>query len=269
MTTAVPRRRRKATEPDEHPGRPRRVVGPVPAMDGRAPTAHDLMLLHCPSSLRRSVSGGEPLPHWARTLLRGNPWVTVRRAPAIAGLPPARSRCTRDTLAAAESWIPVSLRGPRPEQRITGYAPRSAVAVTLKPEQLPDRFEQLPEHRRTGVPALAVLPEAGAVVESYNLSWGPIGAVGCELATGVPATAADSPLRLLLRSPLPFSRRDALLLRRKLRKLPVWVEAELETRHGAVSLAEYSTSPQVLTLHTPDGPCLVGDPWFPRQLRTA
>ncbi|MGW4652430.1 phosphoribosyl-dephospho-CoA transferase MdcG domain-containing protein [Kitasatospora sp. NPDC004289] len=269
MTTAVPRRRRRADDPDEHPGRPRRVVGPVPAMDGRTPTAHDLLLLHCPSSLRRTVSGGEPLPTWARTLLRGNPWVTVRRAPAIAGLSPTRVHCTRDGSATAESWIPVALHGPRPDQRVAAYAPRSAVALTLAPEQLPDRLAQLPEDRQLGVPALAVLPEAGAVVESYNLSWGPIGAVGCELATGVPVTAPESPLRLLLRSPLPFSRRDALLLRRKLRKLPVWIEAELETRHGSVSLAEYSTSPQSLTLHTPDGPKLVGDPWFPRQLRSA
>ncbi|MER5866835.1 phosphoribosyl-dephospho-CoA transferase MdcG domain-containing protein [Kitasatospora sp. NPDC002040] len=263
MTTAAPRRRSRSYEQDEHPGRPRRVTGPVPAMDGRTPTAHDLLLLHCPSSLRRTVSGAEPMPDWARTVLRGNPWVTVRRAPVLAGFPAARIRCTRDESAAAESWIPVSLRGPRLEQRAVGYAPRSAVAVALKPEQLPGRLEQLDPDRLL-LPALAAVPAAGAVVESYGLSWGPIGAVGCELATGVPATAPDSPLRLLLRSPLPFSRRDALLLRRRLRKLPVWVEAELETRHGAVSLAEYSTSPQSLTLHTPDGPLLVGDPWFPR-----
>ncbi|MFJ9520430.1 phosphoribosyl-dephospho-CoA transferase MdcG domain-containing protein [Kitasatospora sp. NPDC101801] len=263
MTTAAPRRRHRDSEQDEHPGRPRRVVGPVPAMDGRAPTAHDLLLLHCPSSLRQTVSGGEPMPHWTRSVLRGNPWVTVRRAPVLAGFAPDRVRCTRDASAAPESWVPVSLRGPRLEQRATGYAPRSAVAVTLKPEQLPDRLEQLSPDRLL-IPALAALPAAAEVVEGYHLSWGPIGAVGCELATGVPVTASESPLRLLLRSPLPFSRRDALLLRRKLRKLPVWVEADLETRHGAVSLAEYSTSPQVLTLHTPDGPRLVGDPWFPR-----
>ncbi|GAA1196231.1 phosphoribosyl-dephospho-CoA transferase [Kitasatospora gansuensis] len=263
MTTAAPRRRSRSHEQDEHPGRPRRMVGPVPAMDGRTPTAHDLLLLHCPSSLRQTVSGGEPLQNWARAVLRGNPWVTVRRAPVLAGFAPDRIRCTRDPSAAPESWLPVSLRGPRLDQRAEGYAPRSAVAVTLKPEQLPVRLAQL-DTSRLAVPALAALPEAAAAVESYNLTWGPIGAVGCELATGVPVTAPDSPLRLLLRSPLPFSRRDALLLRRRLRKLPVRFEAELETRHGAVSLAEYSTSPQSLTLHTPDGPRIVGDPWFPR-----
>nr|WP_235502424.1 MULTISPECIES: phosphoribosyl-dephospho-CoA transferase MdcG domain-containing protein [unclassified Kitasatospora] len=154
----------------------------------------------------------------------------------------------------------------RLDQRATGYAPRSAVAVTLKPEQLPGRLPQL-DQPQILLPALAALPEAAEAVDSYDLSRSPIGAVGCELATSVPVTAPDSPLRLLLRSPLPFSRRDALLLRRKLRKLPVRVEAELETRHGAVSLAEYSTSPQSLTLHTPDGPRLVGDPWLPPRRR--
>ncbi|MER5636453.1 malonate decarboxylase holo-ACP synthase [Kitasatospora sp. NPDC002227] len=266
MPTAAPRRRsHRETLTEDHLGRPRRVVGPVAALDTRTPTAHDLLLLHCPNSLRRTVAGAEPLPGWTKAVLRGNPWVTVRRAPVLAGGPADAHgpvRCRRDVTAVPESWIPITLRGAEREQRVSGYAPRSAVAVTLRPEQLPGRLDQLPANRREHIPALAALPLAGEIIDSYRPVWGPIGAVGCELATGAPAVGPASPLRLLLRSPMPFSRRDALLLRRALRKLPVWVEAELETRHGAVSLAEYSTSPQVLTLHTPDGPRIVADPWY-------
>ncbi|AUG77359.1 hypothetical protein CFP65_2530 [Kitasatospora sp. MMS16-BH015] len=265
MPTAAPRRRsRREHLTEDQLGRPRRVVGPVTALDTRTPTAHDLLLLHCPDSLRRSVARHEPMPDWTKAVLRGNPWVTVRRAPVLAGGPAGDRpvRCRRDVTAAPESWIPIALRGAEREQRATGYAPRSAVAVALRPEQLPGRLAQLPEERREHIPALAALPKVGEIIGDYRLIWGPIGAVGCELATGAPAVGPTSPLRLLLRSPMPLSRRDALLLRRALRKLPVWVEAELETRHGAVSLAEYSTSPQVITLHTPDGPRVVADPWY-------
>jgi len=236
---------------EEQAGRPRKVVGPVAARERRMPTAHDLLLLNCPSMLRPSLHGADRLPPWARAELRASPWVTVSRAPAVVG-------------PGGEPWIPVTLRGHRREEWLSGYVPRSAVAVALRPEQLPDRWEELAAGRRSSVPALAALPEVRELMGGYRLIWGPIGAVGAELATGKPTTGPDSALRLLLRAPMPFSRREALLLRRKLRKLAVPVDAELETRHGAVSLAEYSTSPEVLTLHTADGPLVVADPWHPQ-----
>ncbi|MGW2548172.1 hypothetical protein ACWC5I_46795, partial [Kitasatospora sp. NPDC001574] len=59
---------------------------------------------------------------------------------------------------------------------------------------------------------------------------------------------------------------DALQLRRALSRLRVPVQAELETRHGAVLLAEYAAAPPTVTLLTPDGPREVHDPWFPREL---
>ncbi|MFI9361649.1 hypothetical protein ACIG5E_11385 [Kitasatospora sp. NPDC053057] len=72
------------------------------------------------------------------------------------------------------------------------------------------------------------------------------------------------PLRLVPRAPHPISRRDALQLRRALSKLPVPVRAELETRYGAVQLAEYAAGVRTFTLLTPYGPREVHDPWFPR-----
>ncbi|WP_195911022.1 phosphoribosyl-dephospho-CoA transferase MdcG domain-containing protein [Streptomyces kaniharaensis] len=260
--SASPARRAAAEEPH---GGPRRLVGPLAALDGRLPGPHDLLLMQCPSSLR-PLDGGE-LPDWARAVLRAQPWVTVGRAPTVVGSPtdtPHPVRCPRDVTAAPEQWIPVTVRGPQRGQLLNALAPWAAVARTFRPEQLAARRELLAPERVAAVPALALLPVVGALVAEHRLTWGPIGAVGFELGTGAPVTGPMSPLRLVLRAPQPVSRRDALQLRRSLSKLPVPVQAELETRHGAVLLADYAAAPMTLTLLTPYGPREVHDPWFPR-----
>ncbi|MFJ9951181.1 phosphoribosyl-dephospho-CoA transferase MdcG domain-containing protein [Kitasatospora sp. NPDC091207] len=265
MAVAHPEPHARRPLPEEHHGGPRRLVGPLAALDGRLPGPHDLLLLQCPGSLR-PLGGGE-LPGWARAVLRAHPWVTVGRAPAVVGGPldtPSPVRCTRDPSAAPEHWLPVTVRGPERGQRLDALAPRSAVARTLRPEQVAGRQALLPPERAAAIPALAALPAAGQLVADHRLVWGPIGAVGYELGTGVPVTGPLSPLRLVLRAPQPVSRRDALHLRRALSRLAVPVQAELETRHGAVLLAEYAASPLSLTLLTPEGPREVHDPWFPR-----
>lgn len=254
---------RNSTE-ELHDG-PRRRVGALAALDGRLPGTHDLLLMQCPSSLRPLA--GVELPDWARTVLRAHPWVTVGRAPSLIGAPvdvPHPRRCTRDRAAAPEHWTPVTVRGPRPGQRLDALAPWAAVARTLRPEQLAGRLERLAPERVAGIPALALLPEVGRLVADHRLAWGPVGAVGYELGTGVPVAGPLSPLRLVLRTPHPISRRDALQLRRALSKLPVPVQAELETRYGAVQLAEYAAGVHTFTLLTPYGPREVQDPWFPR-----
>ncbi|MFJ9694072.1 phosphoribosyl-dephospho-CoA transferase MdcG domain-containing protein [Kitasatospora sp. NPDC101183] len=250
--------------PDHHDG-PRRRVGSMAALDGRLPGAHDLLLMQCPSSLR-PLGGGE-LPDWARAVLRAHPWVTVGRAPATVGSPvdlPHPQRCVRDPEAAPELWFPVTVRGPRPGQRLDALAPWAAVARTIRPEQLVARRARLAPSRVLGIPALALLPEAGRIIADHRLPWGPIGAAAYELGTGVPVSGPLSPLRLVLRAPQPVSRRDALQLRRALSKLPVPVQAELETRHGAVQLAEYAAGPRTVTLFTAEGAREVRDPWFPQ-----
>ncbi|MFJ7277425.1 phosphoribosyl-dephospho-CoA transferase MdcG domain-containing protein [Kitasatospora sp. NPDC098663] len=264
MTVVPSARQARRPAEDPHDG-PRRRVGPLAVLDGRLPGTHDLLLMQCPSSLH-PLAGGE-LPDWARAVLRVHPWVTVGRAPSLVGAPadvPHPQRCTRSPEAAPEQWIPVTVRGPRPGQRLDALAPWAAVARTLRPEQLAGRCGRLDPERVAGIPALALLPAVGRIVADHRLSWGPIGAVGYELGTGVPVAGPLSPLRLVLRTPHPISRRDALQLRRALSRLPVPVQAELETRYGSVQLAEYAASPYTLTLLTPDGPREVRDPWFPR-----
>ncbi|MBV6698522.1 hypothetical protein KV557_15525 [Kitasatospora aureofaciens] len=142
-------------------------------------------------------------------------------------------------------------------------APWAAVARTFRPERLAARRALLAPERVAAIPALALLPAVGELPADHRLAWGPIGAVGYELGTGTPVAGPLSPLRLVLRAPQPVSRRDALQLRRSFSKLPVPVQAELETRHGAVLLADYAAAPPALTLLTPDGPREVHDPWFP------
>ncbi len=193
---------RNSTE-ELHDG-PRRRVGPLAALGGRLPGTHDLLLMQCPGSLR-PLAGGE-LPDWARAVLRAHPWVTVGRAPAVVGTPvdlPHPQRCTRDPEAAPELWFPVTVRGPRPGQRLDALAPWAAVARTLRPEQLAGRRERLAPERLTRIPALALLPEVGRLVADHRMPWGPIGAAGYELGSGVPVAGPLSPLRLGLRAPQP------------------------------------------------------------------
>ncbi|MEU9075003.1 phosphoribosyl-dephospho-CoA transferase MdcG domain-containing protein [Kitasatospora sp. NPDC004745] len=263
MTVAHPERPTRRPAEDLHDG-PRRRVGPLAALDGRLPGPHDLLLMQCPGSLRPLAGGA--LPPWARAVLRAHPWVTVGRAPVLLAAPtaPGPQRCARDDAPAPDQWIPVTVRGARPGQRLDALAPWAAVARTLRPEQLVARRARLAPGRLADVPALALLPEVDRLVADHRLAWGPIGAVGYELGSGVPVAGPLSPLRLVLRAPHPVSRRDALQLRRALSKLPVPVQAELETRYGAVLLAEYAAGPQALTLLTPYGPREVHDPWFPR-----
>ncbi|MFJ8473511.1 phosphoribosyl-dephospho-CoA transferase MdcG domain-containing protein [Kitasatospora sp. NPDC094011] len=119
-------------------------------------------------------------------------------------------------------------------------APRSTVARILRPEQLAARLELLPPRRAAAIPGLAALRAVTGLITDHRLAWGPIGAIGYELATGEPVAGPLSPLRLVLRAPAWLSRRDAMQLWWELDRLDVELDAELEIRNHVVPLDRYA-----------------------------
>jgi phosphoribosyl-dephospho-CoA transferase len=208
------------------------------------PAVHDLLRIAGPDALI-PVSGSRP-PSWAAASLRAAPWVVVRRAPR-----------------AADGALPVGVRGRCRSERLAAWVPTDAVVQCLVPEQLPDRLPLLPDHRRGAVPALEVLDRVRGAVRPFRLRWGPGGSVGFELAAGIAAARPGSDLDLVLRAQVPLPRAVAARLAASLAALPVPADAQLETPHGAVSLAEYAREEGPVLLRTVDGPRLTTDPWRP------
>jgi phosphoribosyl-dephospho-CoA transferase len=179
-------------------------------------------------------------------VLRAVPWVVVRRAP-------------RST----DGLLPVGVRGRSRAERVAAWLPADAVAQRLRPEQLPDCLPLLSDHRIADIPALAVLGRLRDALAPFGLPWGPGGSVGFELASGHPAARPDSDLDLVIRAQTPLPRAAAARLTRALAGLPVRVDPQLETPHGALSLIEYARGDGAVLLRTVNGPRLTLEPWAP------
>jgi phosphoribosyl-dephospho-CoA transferase len=111
------------------------------------------------------------------------------------------------------------------------------------------------------VPHFALLDRIAAVMSALVLAWGPVGSVGYELASGIPAVSGASDIDVVLRAGEELSRKTARLLLVDLASLPLRVDVQIETPQGAVSLAEYASGTTQIALRTLDGPRLVEDPW--------
>ncbi|WP_406175033.1 malonate decarboxylase holo-ACP synthase [Streptomyces sp. NBC_00996] len=220
-------------------------------MSELAPRVHDLLELRDPhSTLRTEPAGPEIPPDWASQVLRTYPWVVVRRAPTFR--------------VPGQTWLPVGVRGATRAQRLAAYVPQTAVVRVHTPESLPDRLAGLDQGRVLGIPALSALPAAAAVLRGFAVTWGPVGAVGYELATGAPTAHWASDLDLALRVPKPVARERARGLADALAALPVRVDALLETNRGAIALTEYAEARGQVMLRGTTGPRLVTDPWQPK-----
>jgi phosphoribosyl-dephospho-CoA transferase len=113
------------------------------------------------------------------------------------------------------------------------------------------------------VPALAALESVATLMRSlgFESSWGPLGSVGFELASGAATATAASDLDLLLQAPQPVPPQLAAALHERLARLPVRADLLLETPAGALALAEYVAGRTPFGLRTLTGARLVHDPW--------
>ena len=198
---------------------------------------HDLILLRTESAVI-STQGNPACPY-----LNPNrrPWVVVRRGRISDGL------------------IPVGVRGMQRHERWAGFARLSEVLETRRPDQL--RL-LLAEDSRRGLQAFQTLSYLESQLVGLNMSWGPGGSVGYELASGIPAVRDGSDLDLILFAPKKLNITKAQDLWRMISSAPGKVDALIETPFCGFSLEEFvTTSPRKILLRTSDGRILGCTPW--------
>ena len=198
---------------------------------------HDLILLRTESAVI-STQGDPACPY-----LNPNqrPWVVVRRGRILDGL------------------IPVGVRGSQRHERCAGFTRLSEVLETRRPDQL--RL-LLAEDSRRALQAFRTLSYLESHLVGLDMSWGPGGSVGYELASGIPAGLADSDLDFILFAPRKLEITEAQDLWRMISSAPGKVDALVETPFCGFSLEEFvTTSPRKILLRTSDGRILGSNPW--------
>ena len=202
-----------------------------------APHVHDLILLGTESTIT-SVEGEPACPYLNP---KQRPWVVVRRGHISDGL------------------IPVGLRGEQRHERWAGFTRLSEELETRRPDQL--RL-LLAEDSRRSLQAFRTLSYLESHLAGLDMSWGPGGSVGYELASGIWAVRAESDLDFILFAPRKFDIREAQDLWRMISSAPGKVDALVETPFCGFSLEEFvTTSPHKILLRTSDGRILGSNPW--------
>ena len=197
----------------------------------------DLILLRTESAVI-STQGDPACPY-----LNPNqrPWVVARRGRILDGL------------------IPVGVRGSQRHERCAGFTRLSEVLETRRPDQL--RL-LLAEDSRRALQAFRTLSYLESHLVGLDMSWGPGGSVGYELASGIPAVRADSDLDLILFAPRNLEITEAQDLWRMISMAPGKVDALVETPYCGFSLEEFvTTSHRKILLRTSDGRILGSNPW--------
>nr|WP_327213442.1 malonate decarboxylase holo-ACP synthase [Pseudomonas aeruginosa] len=133
----------------------------------------------------------------------------------------------------------------------------SGITRRLRPEALGQRGRRCCAICRPGVR----LRDLRAPLNALGLAWGVTGGAGFELASGVTVLHPDSDLDLLLRTPRPFPRDDALRLLQCFEQCPCRIDLQLQTPAGGVALREWAEGrPRVLAKGS-EAPLLLEDPW--------
>ncbi|WP_255252847.1 malonate decarboxylase holo-ACP synthase, partial [Pseudomonas aeruginosa] len=102
---------------------------------------------------------------------------------------------------------------------------------------------------------------ADAPLNALGLAWGVTGGAGFELASGVAVLHPDSDLDLLLRTPRPFPRDDALRLLQRFEQCPCRIDLQLQTPAGGVALREWAEGRSRVLAKGSEAPLLLEDPW--------
>jgi phosphoribosyl-dephospho-CoA transferase len=177
-----------------------------------------------------------PPPSWSGEALSQAPWVVVRRAPF------------------ENELIPVGVRGKNRSERFVAFAHAATVVQCVTPEDLASCQAWREASRREELPALRALPKIQVALQALGLSWGPVGSVGFELTTAFPAANCSSDLDLIIRMNDLLVPRVAEELVAVIEDAGVRVDVLLETKAGAIALAEYVGSGPNVVLRTVNGP---------------
>jgi phosphoribosyl-dephospho-CoA transferase len=198
---------------------------------------HDLILLKSESAVI-STEGRPACPYLTSNR---RPWVVVRRGRISDGL------------------IPVGVRGAQRHERCAGFTRSSEVFEIRRPDQL--RL-MLAEDSRQALQAFRTLSYLESHLVGLDMSWGPGGSVGYELASGIPAVRGESDLDFILFALTKIGITEARDLWRMISSAPGRVDALVETPFCGFSLEEFvTTSPREILLRSSDGRILGSNPW--------
>ncbi len=187
---------------------------------------------------------------WVRHALASSPWVVVRRD------------------GAPKDKIAIGVRGATRGDRWAGFVAKDKVQTVVRPEELLLLFRSSKNVSRT--PAFEALRQMDERWHDLELSWGPAGSVGFELASGKPATNESSDLDIVVRAPGRISKDRARSLWDKTRGLAVRADVRVETPQCGFALAEYASAPSTgILLRYPTGPRLGDDPWSEQETMAA
>ena len=195
---------------------------------------HDLLRI---SSMKDLTDGEAPV--WVSDSLARAPFVVVRRA-----LP-------------NKKLIPVGIRGEERNQRHASFLEEQKVLERITPEQLAQGKGWKNYSRYAELPAIQSLDLVEELFDAYNLSWGPTGSVGFEIASGVATANKSSDLDIVIRKPEGLSRAISKALITELKKAPCRIDVQVEMRHGAVALLEVARGGSPILMKRNEGPELV------------
>jgi phosphoribosyl-dephospho-CoA transferase len=198
---------------------------------------HDLLRLKPGAMLLESE-----VPTWVAESLALAPFVVVRRGEIRDGR------------------IPVGVRGSTRAQRHPASLHVNDVAEVVTPEAIA-ASSAWRTYSRGALPAFAALDRVATASAVRNLTWGPGGSVGFELASGMSVVREDSDLDVIVRPTTRHSREDLERFANAVDGSAVRVDIVVEATQGAVALHEWLRSPQRVLIKTASGPQLGAFHW--------
>ena len=198
---------------------------------------HDLLRIDDTDQLRADG----PIPDWVENSLAFASFVVVRRVRSSNGL------------------VPVGVRGRARSQRFAAFVSRNSIRERITPAEIAEK-RGWKCNRLSGTSFAMALDYIEATLATSTHTWGPIGSVGFELASGASTVGFNSDLDLLIRMENFLDSKSARQLSLRLAEVPVRVDVQLETPSGAIALAEYARCEASVMLRTCDGPRLVSNP---------
>ena len=192
---------------------------------------HDLLKIESVANL----ISYSPMPEWVKRSIDKAPFVVVRRARA------------------SEVHVAVGVRGSSRNERFAAFLPVDQIVRRITPEQLAQN-KKWNEHVNE---MFGFLERVSHLMNFHELTWGPVGSVGFELASGIKTITKTSDLDLVIRFSERFTTRFAKQLEAEFKKIQTRVDVQIETMQGSFSLSEYAISgEQPILLRTVDGPML-------------
>ncbi|MFH0274954.1 malonate decarboxylase holo-ACP synthase [Vibrio jasicida] len=159
-------------------------------------------------------------------------------------------------------FIPVGIRGSNRSERAAAWVTPASVVRSLSPEQLVQSCPRYDQYSRHPLKQTAALESISQIFARLNIRWGVGGSVGFELATSIITANDNSDLDLIAYLPQMVSDSILAQLWQELSDLPIQMDVQIETEHGAFALREWlQRNGQAVMMKTPYAPILVKDPW--------